>query len=263
VERATKDLRVRVHSSFASYAPFVEKLGTKRRKVISPRNAALDLSFSSNGSSQSFLKNDDKTANTSLSSDIERPNPTILELSRMKGGAQKSRLGQIASLRVDAIDESEECVESKLGSARCLKHARSRGLDRHLVSLRTFSSSGGAQYIAKELVRLFSSAASTHEERFEKLSTHTQKFCKESGANFDASLIQYANDLCGGKNTSKKAIEESASVARCCLAASTKCQVTLITLRAALFCRFSPSWLSKQSQEAIEWASGDSSLRSE
>lgn len=226
-------------------------------------SSTLDLSFSSNGSSHVFPKQDQKVDNTTSASHFEISNPSILELSRIKGGAQKARLGQMPSLRLDAIDESEECVESKLGSARCLKHARSLGLGHRIVSLREFSNSGGAQFIAKELVRLFSSAASTHTGRFEQISKHIQNFCKQSAANFDASLIQYANDLCGGKSTSKKAIEESASIARCCLAATTKCQVTLITLRAALFCRFSPSWLSELSQEAIEWASGDSSLRSE
>ena len=261
VERATKDLRIRIHSSFASYAPFVEKSGAKRRKVISPRNdpiASSTLDLTSTNSRSCWTQKGDEKA-----SDIERTNPTILELSRMTGGAKKAGLRQRTSLRLDGIDESEESIEFKLASARCLKYARSLGLDDQLVSLRTFSRCGGAQYIAKELVSLFSSRASTHKERYDKLSTETRKFCERSGANFDEAMIQYTKELCGGKHTSRKAIEESASIARCCLASKNKCQVTLIALRASLFCHFSPVWLSELSQEAIEWASGDSLLRSE
>jgi hypothetical protein len=264
VERATKSLRVRVHSSFASSSPFVGKTEARKVRGSSPRNgdfesSTLDVTFASLGSSPSSQQNHGAPPSPS----IERPSPTILELGRLKGGAQKSRLGQTTLLSVDAVDASEETVEAKLTFARLLKQARSLGLERSLVSLRTFSNCGGAQFIAKELIRLFSSSALDHEGRVQKLSTHVKHFCERADASFDQALLQYANTLCGGKTTSKSAIQESASVARCCSEASIKCQVTLITLRAALFCRYSPSWLSKLSLEAIEWASGDSVLRSE
>ena len=103
-ERGTKDLRVKIHSSFASHTPFVEKLGNKKRR-ISPRNdssamvSTLDSSFFSVASSQS--SQDDKLVkDLPMSDDIERPNPTILELGRMKGGAQKSRSRKIVSLEI-------------------------------------------------------------------------------------------------------------------------------------------------------------------
>jgi hypothetical protein len=257
---------LKIHSSFASHAPFVEKIGTKKRRIsqqkdTSVMSSSIDISFTSVASSHPVQVQEETTTEAPPTDDIERPNPTILELGRIKGGAQKSRSRKFASL--EAVDESEESVESKLVAARCLKHARGLGLDRNLVSLRTFSSYGGTQFIAKELVRLFSSSSKTHDKRSQKLSTCFRNFCQESSARFDEAIILYAKELCGGKNTSKRAIEESSSLSRCCIATITKCQVVLITLRAALFCRFSPLWLSKLSQEAIEWAAGDSSLRSE
>ena len=243
----------------------MERHGFKKRRV-SPKNdslamvSTLDSSFFSVESFQTDQE-DKVVKDIFMSDEKERPNPSILELGRMKGGAQKSRSRKIASL--EAMDESEECVESKLVAARCLKRARGLGLDRKLVNLRTFATDGGAQFISKELIRLYSSKAKTHEERTLQLSEYIQKFCKDSSVVFDEALMLYAKELCGGKNTSRRAIEESASLARCCITTTAKCQVVLVTLRAALFCRHSPVWLSELSREAIEWAAGDSSLRSE
>eukprot|EP00980_Cylindrotheca_fusiformis_P001960 scaffold443_cov125-Cylindrotheca_fusiformis.AAC.9 len=269
VERATKDLRLQIHSSFGWHSPFVEKIGTKKRRILQQKDSSttstsssVDMSFSSAESSQLVQGGRDESAReTTCLDDIERPNPTILELGRIRTGAQKSRSRKLASLQ--AVDESEECVESKLSAARCLKHAREFGLGRDLVHLRTFSSYGGTQFVAKELVKMFSSTAKNHNERSESLSTKFNSFCNDSQANFDEAIILYTKDLCGDKNTSTHAIEESASLSRCCIGSITRCQVVLISLRAALFCRFSPTWLSKLSQEAIEWAAGDTSLRSE
>ena len=242
--------------------PFAEKVGTKRRK-ISPRNACLDESISSSFSFTSSIARSEKPSSDSPVNTTGRRNPTILERSRLKGGAQIARLGQMASLTVDAVDESEEVVEAKLNSARCLKEARALGLSHDLVRLRSFSFAGGIQYVAKELLRLCSSSSSCHEERFKLVSTQGKKFCVDSAADFDQAIAEYAQELCGDKNTTKKAIEESASLARCCIAPETRCRVTLRVLRAALFCRFSPKWLSNLSLEAIQWAAGDSTLRSE
>lgn len=243
-------------------------MGTKKRRIsqqkdtsVMSSSSSVDMSFSSVSSSLPAQAQEGVTKEIPHADDIERPAPTILDLGRIKGGAQKSRSRKFASL--EAVDESEESVESKLLAARCLQRARALGLDRNLVSLRTFSSYGGTQFIAKELVRLFSSASKTHDERSRKLSTDFHDFCAESSARFDEAIIQYTKGLCGGKSTSKRAIKESASLSRCSVGTITRCHVVLITLRAALFCRFSPLWLSKLSQEAIEWAAGDSSLRSE
>jgi hypothetical protein len=263
MDRATKALRARVHTSFASYSPFVAKTETRSVRSQSTMDMTSDdhsFLFSVSSPTQESLRRN--CVDFPISPSIERPNPTILKMGSMKGGAQKSRLGQLSSL-TEAVDEGEVGVESKLHCARLLKQARHLGLHRRLVSLRTFSSCGGAQYIAKELVRSFSGSASSHEERMETVGKHGKQFCEEAGANFDEALLQYANELCKGESTSREAIQEASSIARCCSSHEIKCRVTLIALRAALFCRYSPTWLSELSLEAIQWASGDSALRSE
>ncbi len=251
-ERATKELRLRVHASFSILTPFVDMASRKRRKVDLWRLTADSGAWTTEESDGQVGQN----------TEWQRPNPTILEMGRLKGGAQKARVGG-QNMTIDAVDENEDNVEFKLSSARCLKYARSLGLDHHRVMLATFAKYGGAQNIAKELVKEFSSSSTSHEERIESLCHKVQPFCTSAGANFDEALISYVRDLCGDKETSKSAIEEAASVARCATKVGTKCQVTLVALKAALFFRFSPPWLSQLSQEAIEWAAGDSSLRSE
>ena len=52
-------------------------------------------------------------------------------------------------------------------------------------------------------------------------------------------------------------------VARCCDNVSIKCQGILVVLRAALFCKYSPPWLTDLSRDAVEWAAIDLGLRSE
>jgi hypothetical protein len=283
IERATKILRLKVHSSFAYYSPFVDQTNSEKSKAkgrlisIKERNTSnisssgifsLDSSFGSEGPSLVSHRSDDSIfidnrlkKGSSTNNDNQRPNPTILELGRMKRGA--TRLGQIPSLRVEAIDENEESVETKLETARWLKLARSLGLSHELVSLCNFVGGGGAEYVSKELIRYYSSSATSHEQRYEGLTADVQKFCNKSRAGYDEALMAYAKELCGGKITSPQAIEEISSVARCCLSPTSRCQITKIALQAALFCRFSPSWLTVLSKDAIEWSAGDSSLRSE
>ncbi|VEU41820.1 unnamed protein product [Pseudo-nitzschia multistriata] len=281
IVRATKRLRLKVHSSFAYYSPFVDRTisANKKGRLFSMKERnnnnmsmsgilSLDASFGTESRSLVSHPSDDslslngrakKKARTSNNN--ERSNPTILEFGRMKGGA--ARLGQVHALRVDTIDENEESVETKLETARWLKLARSLGLGRELVSLYNFEDQGGVGYISKELTRHYSSAASSHEERHNGLTNEVQKFCAASHAKYDEALMEYSKELCRGKSTSSQAIEEVASVARCCLNSTAKCQITKIALQAALFCRFSPVWLTDLSKDAIEWSAGDSSLRSE
>mmetsp|Transcript_64447 Transcript_64447/g.74194 ORF Transcript_64447/g.74194 Transcript_64447/m.74194 type:complete len:2711 (+) Transcript_64447:55-8187(+) len=280
IERATKILRLNVHSSFAYYSPFVDQAnsGNSKGRLFSFKDRttnvsksgilSLDSSFGSEGRSLVSHHSDDSISfdkrvknDSSTKNNNQRPNPTILELGRMKRGA--ARLGQIPSLGVEAIDENEGNVGLKLETARWLKLARSLGLGRRLVSLCNFVDQGGAEFVSKELIRYFSSSAISHEERYDGLTIDVKKFCNESRAGYDKALMAYTKELCGGKNTSPQAIEEVASIARCCLSPTSKCQVTKIALQAALFCRFSASWLGLLSKDAIEWSSGDSSLRSE
>ena len=280
IVRATKRLRLRIHSSFSHYSPFVDQMANGNQKSllsIKERNGnnvsmsgffSLDSSFAAENRGLLSKSSDDATAvdgrrkkKPRISYDEKQPNPTILELGRMKRGATRS--GQIQSLSVDAIEENEENVETKLETARWLKLARSLGLNRETLYLHNFAEEGGARHASKELIRYYSSSASSHEERYKALTEKVQNFCSVSRSGYDEALIEYSKELCRGKNTSTRDIEEVASIARCCICPTSKCQITKIALQAALFCRFSPVWLTQLSKDAIEWSAGDSSLRSE
>ena len=280
IVRATKRLRLEIHSSFAHYSPFVDIMTNGnpkgRLKPIKERNTnnmsmsgifSLDSSFGGENRGLVPQSSDDSLSidgrrkkKPRIALDNKQPNPTVLELGRMKMGATRS--GQIQSLSVNAIDENEENVETKLETARWLKLARSLGLSREILYLYNFVDQGGARFASKELIRYYSSSALSHEERYEDLTKKVESFCTVSRSGYDEALIEYSKELCRGRNTSTQSIEEVASIARCCICPTSKCQITKIALQAALFCRFSPSWLTQLSKEAIEW-SGDSSLRSE
>jgi hypothetical protein len=278
IVRATKRLRLKVHSSFAYYSPFVNQKsgGNSKGRLLSTKERngnnvsmsgvfSLDSSFGtelrSHPSDDSICLDWRRKKKTRISSGDKQPNPTVLELGRMKRGATRS--GQIQSLSVDTIDENEEFVETKLQTARWLQLARSLGLSRELLYLHNFIDQGGVRYASKELIRFYSSSANSHEQRYDALTKKVNNFCSVSHAGYDEALIEYSKDLCRGRSTNEQAIEEVASIARCCLCPTSKCQITKIALQAALFCRFSPIWLTNLSKDAIEWSAGDSSLRSE
>lgn len=196
--------------------------------------------------------------------DDSRPNPTLLELGRLKGGATKSRRGVLVGAEEDHLyEDNEDCVGEKLREAKCLKQALFLGLARKASTLHTFSSVGGAQFIAKELVRSFSYSAMDHATRFEYFSQKVAPFCEAFGVSYDEALLGSTLELCSGKNVSERAIQESSSIARCCSSVIVKCQATLAVLRSALSCGYSPIWLTDLSQDAISWASCDSGLQSE
>ena len=52
-------------------------------------------------------------------------------------------------------------------------------------------------------------------------------------------------------------------MAQCCDNVLMKCQGILVVLRAALFCKYSPPWLTGLSRDAVEWSAIDLGLRSE
>ncbi|KAL3923071.1 MAG: hypothetical protein SGILL_001864 [Bacillariaceae sp.] len=271
LDDAMKRLRLQQHSSFAHYAPFVDRLITANVKKhsrldfsrLNDSSASLDASMDRStqlDKSISFCKDDTDPSEGST------PKPTVLEIANMKKGAKKaSKLLQI-TMRFDTFDEkNEESIELKLDEARLLLRARLLGLPRSRASLREFEYQGGAKYLCTELVRLFSSGAETHEQRQLELTENVQLFCEASKYAYDAALLRYGTELCGGKSksASPEAIEEATSIARCCESSTTKCQTMLMVLRSALFCHFSPEWLTKTSKEAVEWASGDLSLQAE
>jgi hypothetical protein len=284
VEQATKQLRLKVHASFAYYSPFIDRpfmkdsserlLSTKEKRSLADTSSGYgsvgesfmsDLStntLDNEGQSRAMrsLTNSDSNSTNMVST---RSNPTILEIARMKRGAQKTSGQASASLEGDTVDEYEELLEAKLEAGRWLKEARLLGLGHNLVTLRNFAFCGGSSFLCKELIRYYSSKSETCDQRQTLLRDEVLKFCNRSRVDYDGALKNYAIELCGGTRANPEAIEEAASIARCCCSPTTKCQITLITLRSALFCRFSPVWLTKLSRDAIEWAAGDSSIRLE
>lgn len=281
INQATKQLNLRVHSSFSHYSPFADRSPTDesfQRLMFSGKDATVGTSavntsiVSSSNFNVSFdtgsVKNTRKINATTKLNDAEnmrKPSPTLLELATMKRGAQKARqVGQIPSLREDAFEISEGSVEMKLDSAHHLKLARAMGLKKGLVTLRDFKYRGGAQFIAKELIRTFSATMIGEDEKInESLVEGLSRFCEATKADYDLALVSYAKELCGENTTNHQDVLRAASIARCCKASPSKIEIVLTALRASLFLHHSPPWLKQLSKDAIKWAAGDSSLRTE
>jgi hypothetical protein len=275
VDSEMRKLQLRIHSSFGSYSPFTDRTidyenrAGMRRK--SPKtNISLEKSdtpsfsgestFSNNGSFPFSSSSKRKSSTGSSVVTTGKSIPTILELSALQRG-----LGNATSGGLESYDcGDDECVQEKLLHAKCLLVARNLGLTRDITSLRDFSSNGGSQYIAKELVRHFSSSATTHEVRMEVLKERVLPFCEQYSVKFDQAVHDCAVGLCGGSNFSVESIEECCSIARCCSSPIIKCEITLVILRASLFCGCTNMTLYQLAKDAITlWASCYSSLRSE
>ena len=265
-----QQLNLQIHASYANYSPFLDTKSKKQRHP-SPRNAALDNSSSSFSSESSDKRRSVESGNNTKDHSTENPSPTILELGFLKGGAMKSKLQSISSRRsgdtASFVDEDaedgEESLEIKLRHAHLLERARELGLPRDVVSLRDYLKLGGTDRVAKELVRIHSSAASGHDERFTALTSKVKPFCDESGVDYDQVLMSYNADLCDSRRTSVGALLESSSIARCCFAPLVKCQVALAVLRVALLCGKAPSCLTELSRDSINWAAIDTTIKSE
>lgn len=263
---ATKKLHLRIHSSYSSYSPFVE-----RKVRISPRSSLLsrDTSFSSTVSAQSNPTRPSRGVISTTTSD-EPPNPTILELGRMKGGPLKNRLttlkskgGSKASFDEGEEEDGADSVDIKLRQAKLLKEARSLGVMKPELDLRSYPSLGGASFIANELVCKFSCNAVNHEERIAVLTSRVRPFCENAGVSYDSVLVEHASSLCAGKNIGEKAIVEAASISRCCISSLVKCQVALTVIQAAKQLGKPSSCLTELSKDSLIWASGASSIRTE
>ena len=91
-----------MHSSFAYYAPFVDRLVTSKKRLNDSTSTSVDVSI---GTSHLVDKSVSFSEKEAGSLDGPRPKPTVLEIARMKRGAQKaSRLSQIAA-KFDTFDE--------------------------------------------------------------------------------------------------------------------------------------------------------------
>ncbi len=148
-------------------------------------------------------------------------------------------------------------IETKLQHARILKQARDLGLPSSHISLQTFVSNGGADFITKDLVRLSCELYGVDNFSISPIKEKLRMFCDDVGVSFDQAIAKYAEDLC---DTKKKVqdLDVSSKLTRLCSDLKIKCQVALKVLRAAQFStnpttfRFRPFTV-----EALEWARDD------
>jgi len=259
VDKGNRELQLKIHSSFGSFTPFSENVDAVHHRR-SPRNQ------SNVGGSFDFLSSKDSIAlpgttepnapkdKPVIGGGSKLPVPTILEVAVPK----RRRF-----VNEEPNAENEDCVKDKLAAAKCLKVARSLGLQRAVTLLRDYEEKGGAQYIAKKLVHLLSAASETPAARTKVFSDVLTPFCQQFGINEDAAKFECTVDLCRGKSVSSKAIEESCSIARSCSSVIVRCDVALAVLRAALLCDSALGDVLKLAKEAIAWASCDSGRQSE
>lgn len=256
-------------SSFASFSPFVsERLpGVSRSRQPSPRNSShtdstisRNLSFRTNSSEILQSRSSFMSATRK-----ERPMPTVLELGRMKGGAMVSLLPSFRSSCPNNAedDDVDTTVAVKLIHAIQLKEARQLGLNKSHVRLQQYGPYGGAARAANELVKFFSSRPQGHDTRLSNLTQKVKSFCCRCDVSYDDAIFSYASDRCNSKTASESAITEVSSLSRCCDSNASKCKVALSVLRAALFCGKPSPCLTKLSRDAIGWAGGDTTLKSE
>ena len=256
VDKCTKKLQLRVHSSFAVDSPFVD--GTTHAKR-GPFHRRKDPNISDSL--------DDVTAPSISSRRLRSTNgmntdgfccvPTILQLGALTRGAGKLRLGSL-STREETTDRLGEFVEEKLRHARCLRSARNAGLNRKTISLKDFSERGGFSFVAQQLISIAVTQGIETPSAF--ISTSVKPFCLEFGVDFDDILLEWVADRCGGKQPSARGITESDCILRSCTSDITKARAALLVLQAALICGSFPKCLSRLSCEAVQWASADSIL---
>lgn len=265
VYKETRKLQIKIHSSLGSFSPFIERheLRPFRRSSSTSSPANSDASFlgESNVLSESSTSKDRRRTRPGPSHGTKKPIPTILELGALR------RRATFYSAHADDDEshdtENEDCVEDKLVEARCLREARALGIVREVTSLRDFKQKGGAQYVAKELVRLLSESLPSHDARVEVFAEKLTPFCESFAVSEDIAMLDCTVNLCHGKSVSARAIDESCSIARCCSSATARCRIALVVLRAALLCGYTNIALSQLTKDAIAWASCDSGLQSE
>lgn len=191
---------------------------------------------------------------SAIGSGSRLPVPTILEVAVPK----RRRF-----VNEEPNAENEDCVKDKLAAAKCLREARSLGLQRSVSLLRYYEENEGAQFIAKKMIKLLSAGSESHGARMKVFSVVLRPFCQQFGISEDTAKFECTVDLCRGKSVSRKAIEESCSIARSCSSVIVRCDVALAVLRAALLCDSALGDVLKLAKEAIVWASCDSGRQSE
>jgi hypothetical protein len=201
-----------------------------------------------------------------------RPNPTLLELGRMKRGAMKpptptSAITGNKQLRQkqfnDNYEDIDDIVQHKLHQAKVLRNARQFGFSKWVLTLSNYSAKGGAKFLAKELVRQSSATAKDDTSLQKNMLDRVKQFCDVGMVSFDGAITDYCAELCSSEQTNNSSIEESALLARYCESLTARCRVTLAILERAVLSGHSSLLLKSLSKDAIEWATGDSTLRSE
>mgnify|MGYP005843013703 CR=1 FL=1 len=215
VERGTDELQLRIHSSFASFSPFVERNAARKPRLADRKDYSnTEVSFASASSSPVVHENSN---NDAVDNETNLPVPTVLERGRIKGGATKARQMSRSLHKLkratgeDCEEVSETFLRGKLMHALCLKAARELGLERRVAKLRSFSDFGSIQNFAKELVRSLSMSFGNHHERAEMFSKDFKSFCEHFDVDFDKALLEYTQQLCSSTIASERTIQEAAS----------------------------------------------------
>ncbi|CAB9502935.1 expressed unknown protein [Seminavis robusta] len=271
MERATNRLQLQMHRSFSAYSPFIERPAASRKsKVLLLRNNTSASNADTSFNSVSIATPQRRSVSTpATSTSKECAFPTVLELGKMSRGPLKSShlTTKDISSKANACgeDSTKDVVQvrDKLIHATCLSAARRLGLDNRVTSLKSFEDFGGTQNVATELVRFLSASSRDHDCRSAVFQEKLKPFCETFAIDFDESLLEYVKSLCASKTATQESVQEAASVAQCCTSVPIKCQCVLVVLRAALLVKYSPTWLSDLSREAVEWSALDLGLRSE
>ena len=79
--------------------------------------------------------------------------------------------------------------------ATILSKARRLGLSHKSLGLQSFSTRGVC-FIAKELIKIYSSSASSSNERYNSMMSIIKPFCEEASVIFDEAIVQYSKQLC-------------------------------------------------------------------
>ena len=196
-----------------------------------------------------------------MSSLPQNPMPTILELSTLRGGAQRSV--NRFTFDGDTVNVESDCVSDKLKDAYFLQQARNLGVAREVATLKDFTRMDRRETVVKALIRLFSLSSEDHEDRLQKMNDQLRPLCSSASVSLDDCILECTQELCKGKNATTEALDESCSLARCCSSKATGGKVALVVLRAARLSGRSHAGVHCLSKEAMGWATCDTSMRSE
>ena len=118
-----------------------------------------------------------------MSSLPQNPMPTILELSTLRGGAQRSV--NRFTFDGDTVNVESDCVSDKLKDAYFLQQARNLGVAREVATLKDFTRMDRRETVVKALIRLFSLSSEDHEDRLQKMNDQLRPLCSSASVSLD------------------------------------------------------------------------------